>query len=296
MARGWSDRVLAEVRSSSLHGVALINALRVEPELGTPGRGGLPATMAERLPDGRGWRQRPQDLQHRHPAAALAAGLGADRRRAADAGRLPRRGRHPGLPGGADVGVARDARDAQRRRGVRGRGDPARSRRRPGRRSDAVTVRAGVELAGDRGDLPRCRPLGARTGWSATCTSGRRRTSGRRWRRCRGSNRRSAGSRRCSPPATPSSAPSPRRSTRVTRPPRPGPRSPSTPSPTRPSRWCWRRWGSSATLACCSATRWTSLRATSSTAGCTRPGHVVLGLAGRAALDRGRAPPSTLAG
>lgn len=33
---------------------ALINALRVEPELGTPARGGLPATVARR--DGAGWR------------------------------------------------------------------------------------------------------------------------------------------------------------------------------------------------------------------------------------------------
>ena len=56
--RGWSERVLADVRRSSLDGVALINALRVEPELGTPGRGGLPATVAERLPGGRGWRIR----------------------------------------------------------------------------------------------------------------------------------------------------------------------------------------------------------------------------------------------
>src|SRR5690606_5184206 len=33
---------------------ALINALRVEPELGTPARGGLPATLARRSADG--WR------------------------------------------------------------------------------------------------------------------------------------------------------------------------------------------------------------------------------------------------
>lgn len=32
---------------------ALVNALRVEPELGTPARGGLPATAAS--PDGDGW-------------------------------------------------------------------------------------------------------------------------------------------------------------------------------------------------------------------------------------------------
>lgn len=53
---GWSPEVLAKVRASSIDDVALVNALRVEPELGTPSRGGLAATVAERLPDGRGWR------------------------------------------------------------------------------------------------------------------------------------------------------------------------------------------------------------------------------------------------
>ncbi|WP_430910176.1 acyl-CoA dehydrogenase family protein [Methylobacterium sp. sgz302541] len=40
-------------REAASHG-ALVNALRVEPELGTPARGGLPATLARR--DGEGWR------------------------------------------------------------------------------------------------------------------------------------------------------------------------------------------------------------------------------------------------
>ena len=53
---GWPDAPLALVRKSALEGVALINALRVEPDLGTPARGGLPATVAERLPGGAGWR------------------------------------------------------------------------------------------------------------------------------------------------------------------------------------------------------------------------------------------------
>jgi alkylation response protein AidB-like acyl-CoA dehydrogenase len=53
---GWSPEVLARVRASSIEHVALVNALRVEPELGTPSRGGLATTVAARLPDGRGWR------------------------------------------------------------------------------------------------------------------------------------------------------------------------------------------------------------------------------------------------
>ncbi|ACY96972.1 acyl-CoA dehydrogenase family protein [Thermomonospora curvata] len=48
----WPKEVRRRVQRSSLAGVALINALRVEPELGTPARGGLPATVAERTDDG----------------------------------------------------------------------------------------------------------------------------------------------------------------------------------------------------------------------------------------------------
>lgn len=49
----WPAEVRRRVQRSSLDGVALINALRVEPDLGTPARGGLPATAAVR--DGDGW-------------------------------------------------------------------------------------------------------------------------------------------------------------------------------------------------------------------------------------------------
>ncbi|MET0577058.1 MAG: acyl-CoA dehydrogenase family protein [Ilumatobacteraceae bacterium] len=51
----WPADVLRRVRRSSIDGVALINALRVEPELGTPARGGLPATTAVRSTNGAGW-------------------------------------------------------------------------------------------------------------------------------------------------------------------------------------------------------------------------------------------------
>ncbi|MEA3216773.1 MAG: hypothetical protein QOJ19_2929, partial [Acidimicrobiia bacterium] len=46
--------VRLRVQTTSRDGVALINALRVEPELGTPARGGLPETVAERQAGG-GW-------------------------------------------------------------------------------------------------------------------------------------------------------------------------------------------------------------------------------------------------
>jgi alkylation response protein AidB-like acyl-CoA dehydrogenase len=45
---GLAGHVRDRVIASSLRGPALINALRVEPELGTPSRGGVPATKAVR--------------------------------------------------------------------------------------------------------------------------------------------------------------------------------------------------------------------------------------------------------
>ena len=52
--RRWPESVHRQVCESSIQGVSLINALRVEPELGTPHRGGLPATTAKQTADG--WR------------------------------------------------------------------------------------------------------------------------------------------------------------------------------------------------------------------------------------------------
>jgi hypothetical protein len=43
-----------KLSTESVRGVALINALRVEPDLGSPARGGLPSTIARRTADG--WR------------------------------------------------------------------------------------------------------------------------------------------------------------------------------------------------------------------------------------------------
>jgi alkylation response protein AidB-like acyl-CoA dehydrogenase len=50
----WPQHLLKRVVDETLNDGALINALRVEPELGTPARGGLPATTARRTPEG--WR------------------------------------------------------------------------------------------------------------------------------------------------------------------------------------------------------------------------------------------------
>jgi len=51
---GWPAHLKALVVEEALRNGGLINALRVEPELGTPARGGLPATVARRTADG--WR------------------------------------------------------------------------------------------------------------------------------------------------------------------------------------------------------------------------------------------------
>ncbi len=50
----WPEALRQRVYASAVEQGALINALRVEPELGSPSRGGLPATVARR--DGDGWR------------------------------------------------------------------------------------------------------------------------------------------------------------------------------------------------------------------------------------------------
>ncbi|WP_427308292.1 acyl-CoA dehydrogenase family protein [Cupriavidus sp. H39] len=50
----WPPSVREQVFGSAVREGALINALRVEPQLGSPARGGLPATVATRVADG--WR------------------------------------------------------------------------------------------------------------------------------------------------------------------------------------------------------------------------------------------------
>jgi alkylation response protein AidB-like acyl-CoA dehydrogenase len=56
MARStrWPGRLARKLARETVEGVALINALRVEPDLGSPARGGLPATIARR--NETGWR------------------------------------------------------------------------------------------------------------------------------------------------------------------------------------------------------------------------------------------------
>lgn len=53
-AAHWPRHLLERVATDTVRDGALVNALRVEPELGTPARGGLPATTARRTPEG--WR------------------------------------------------------------------------------------------------------------------------------------------------------------------------------------------------------------------------------------------------
>ena len=49
---GFTDELKSRVVGDAVNDGALINALRVEPELGTPARGGLPATIARRTAEG----------------------------------------------------------------------------------------------------------------------------------------------------------------------------------------------------------------------------------------------------
>jgi alkylation response protein AidB-like acyl-CoA dehydrogenase len=52
--RAWPAGIYEELARAAVAGHGLIGGLRVEPELGTPVRGGMPATTARRTPDGRG--------------------------------------------------------------------------------------------------------------------------------------------------------------------------------------------------------------------------------------------------
>ncbi|NOJ38492.1 acyl-CoA/acyl-ACP dehydrogenase [Bradyrhizobium sp. WSM 1791] len=56
MARSsrWPTRLSRKLARETVDGIALINALRVEPELGSSARGGLPASIARRTETG--WR------------------------------------------------------------------------------------------------------------------------------------------------------------------------------------------------------------------------------------------------
>lgn len=53
-ARSWPEPLARKLVAEATAGVSLVNALRVEPELGSPARGGLPGTVARRTPEG--WR------------------------------------------------------------------------------------------------------------------------------------------------------------------------------------------------------------------------------------------------
>jgi len=53
-AAGWPPHLAQRLARDALERVSLTNALRVEPELGSPARGGLPATTARRTAEG--WR------------------------------------------------------------------------------------------------------------------------------------------------------------------------------------------------------------------------------------------------
>lgn len=68
----WPAAVVARIQREAVEGGALVNALRVEPELGSPARGGLPATVARRMPEG--WRVSGRKI-YSTGAPALAYGL-----------------------------------------------------------------------------------------------------------------------------------------------------------------------------------------------------------------------------
>jgi len=55
VSANWPTRHYSQLLEDSAKAPTLVNALRVEPELGTPARGGLPATIARRDPETDDW-------------------------------------------------------------------------------------------------------------------------------------------------------------------------------------------------------------------------------------------------
>ena len=120
---GVAPHVREEVIASSLAGPALINALRVEPDLGTPARGGIPSTRraARRR---RLAADRAQDLLDRQRGTPVAARLGGDRGRGADRW-VPGAGRRSRHRDPRDLGSPRHAGLGEPRRAAARHADPA---------------------------------------------------------------------------------------------------------------------------------------------------------------------------
>jgi alkylation response protein AidB-like acyl-CoA dehydrogenase len=76
---GFSSALKDKIFRSAAEEGAFVNALRVEPELGTPIRGGLPATIARRTPTGWALSGR-KDLRDRVACSRPERDLGADGR------------------------------------------------------------------------------------------------------------------------------------------------------------------------------------------------------------------------
>ena len=72
----WDTTATLQLWRESVDGMALINVMRAEPELGTPARGGMPATTA--TPTAGGWRNLgAQALRDWQPDPALPHRVGA---------------------------------------------------------------------------------------------------------------------------------------------------------------------------------------------------------------------------
>ncbi len=129
----WPDDVYRAALAESVTAPVLINALRVEPELGTPARGGLPKTVARSIgaDDDASW-----SVTGRKIFSTGAEGLRfmAVWARTEDAepraGSFLVRNDAPGITHRAQLGPPRPARQPQRRRHLRG--DPGGGRH-PGR-------------------------------------------------------------------------------------------------------------------------------------------------------------------
>lgn len=158
----WPEALARKLVKDAVERGALINALRVEPELGSPARGGLPATVATRTPDG--WRiSLARSISTGSPALRWLAVWARTDEAAARVGTFLVRADDPGVLI-EDLGPPRPARERQSRCGARRRAHPRRSRHRSGAAGRDSSQGRGFSGGNDPaagGDLRRRGPCGA---------------------------------------------------------------------------------------------------------------------------------------
>ncbi len=116
----WPQALKERVARDAVENGALINSLRVEPELGSPSRGGLPGTIGRLTDNGDAWILNGSKIYSTgSPGPDVVRGVGPHGRKLAACGHVPRASRHAGDPLRRAVESPRHAGDGQSRSHLR---------------------------------------------------------------------------------------------------------------------------------------------------------------------------------